>query len=305
MAGSETLDLTKTVDEKSSEQILRDFFIEGHPYATWYYKQKALAYVIKNCDKLKEELEFHSISKTGKEYIADEIVIRALKFEMFFSTFHITEALFSLILAFHLNPREPWLSLINYKTHDLNNFIKDIAESKMSLSDPELFSIMFGFADITYFKQNKDKDILGSFEFIKEFLSKLAKEYCKWKYHYNKYKHGVALMSAKAEVSIDNSQINEQITYQGDAMVSLENRNGEIYRITEPIDFEKNFRISETVYYMIQNIISIRRQVLQNEVSIKINKFGDTSIDEIFKDHLVLQGRKFKINEKLTLPNGV
>lgn len=282
-----------------SDDNLREFFLNNYQYSSWLHKFNILTYAIDNIEKLK--IEFKELTSEGTKPTNLGLVKRSLKYELYFTSFHITEALFSLVYAYLNYPKNPWLILTVYTSEELNDFIGKIRYKKVVLSKNEIAFIFFLITDLDKFLLER-KDIIPeeiekikmSINFIGEYLPRLAREYLENKDGYNSYKHGLRVMSGKSFVNVTEEKSGKSIlSLRGDAIVFLERQRCEgkdcfkVRTTTKSFSYERASKIFHINYRLIQNIVYIRKQVMNSKKDdkekIALNLFLKEKANDIFK----------------------
>lgn len=273
------------------QKLLYDTFIHSYDYKSWFNKLKLLDLVIKKPNKFISEIGDKELKEFDKKGF-----IKTLKSEIFFTQYHISEALFALISSFIKDKENPWIRLTKYNTSELIDVIKKIKDKKIVLSDQTIAALFYQGMTKEALKSEK---VIKSIKFIKSFLDALAEEYLNH-YSYNAYKHGQRLMSGKSTIKL-NKKHEDLWEKTSDSHIMLkdnfirhdEKENVSYYGITfisESFDYKRSFRISSCAIGLIRNIFETRKNFQKSKESssdkplkLKIWLYHRENLKDIFK----------------------
>jgi len=273
-----------------TEKFLYKFFIDFYNYNYWTYKARILQLIIENNEPFEILFKDEVLSKHPKDN-----VINSLKFEVYFTLFHSTEALFALIFGLMFNKKNLWFWISEYKFEEINKLINQVSENGIESfakgREKDLLGYLF-FALVPKDHEDNEK-IEKSMQFINDYLKRLAKEYSD-KGDYNSYKHGLRALNINASVRMQEQDTGKPIfesstdatVYLGKERVKIDNvEMDKIVLLTKALDYKKAINIIGVNIALIHNIIEARRATLKKKQStqIKFLLFHDRSVADIFK----------------------
>lgn len=278
------------IADKARED-LNEFFIQFYDYNSWFYKLKLLDLCLKKPNKFISQIGDKELKKSDKKKF-----IRTLKSEIFFTQFHLSEALFGLMYSFIRDETNPWIILTVYKSEELNNFVQKIKDKKLQLTDDLIFYLFyFGIID----KEKEREDIKKSIKFIRDFIIALSNEFTNHD-AYNSYKHGFRVMNLKSSFSLSKEQ-KAFFSITGDAHTFLKKefifhnpkiRTSffKISEVSESFDYRRSLRISINILRLITNIVKSRQNFMKYKKArktepekMKIGIYKKSDVKEIFK----------------------
>ena len=121
--------------------------------------------------KIKDEIDIvQPISVDKFEPIKEETILRALRFELYLTTLHMTEALFGWIHSIEKNPKYPVINLTTYKVGDLKNIANEIVTGKRVFTKEGIARIVYGLTKL----QASMKCFCVTLSFLFEILMRAA-----------------------------------------------------------------------------------------------------------------------------------
>lgn len=279
------------INEKYLKKLSKNF-VESYPYASWLYKIEILNRILDNWDKYENDFLFKDI--ITKKPIESDSIKRTIKSEIYFTFFHITEALFALIYSSHVKNSQPILvSLNTYESKKLNKFIRKIGEEVLNFTDSELLSMFFALNEKALDIEGEHGNaIRETIKFLKEYLPKLATEYLKSKPIYNSYKHGLRIVQGDMKINAVSNESNEIIqTLNNDIHIYLKFKKiksegdkefFKILQISRSFDYKRALTLSKINYRIIQNTFFSRRQINNKQDKIAFIPINDIQINKLF-----------------------
>lgn len=284
---------------KESIEQINEFFTKQYDYKQWFFRLKTYDLLLGDSN-----LE-RFVNESNDDELKNEDLDRyklALKSEIVFNFFHMTEALFSLMYACRRSP-VPWIEMKSTRFKELCKYVnEEIVSGKISDED-----IRFLFYNGVIGEEAKKEIVVKSIQFINEFLKRTGELFLEYGEIYNEYKHGLRLMTARSYISMTPEDMPDPkpiLQLQGDAHIFLTTKlvkkegNDEIHQIqqnTVTFDYKRYLRLSIYIYRLISDLFNTRRQKekLKPGEPIEVGTFASEDLKEIFRED---PGSKFKFS---------
>lgn len=245
-----------SLSEEAYERLNNDFF-ENYQHEYWFYKLKTLDYCIENLEEVKESIG-------GNEIIdyQTSAMRQSLKADVVLQFYHISEALFSLMVAVD-DSAAPWLEMKYIGVRDIADFIRDVIQED-ELGEDELKNWFYHRAS----EENEGyEEIRRSLEFIEEYLPWMGRMFLDNDV-YNEYKHGLRLYSGYTQMRMVNDD-ERQTVAEGKSLLYLDQElvekdgSEEFWQLSMAIksyDYDLYLKTGLINYHLIRNLI-VARQV--------------------------------------------
>jgi len=276
--------------EISDEQLaqINDHFTHLYDYNHWFFRVKTLDIILDNPEKFIKECGDEELKK---ENIEDYKL--SLKTELYYTFFHMTEALFSLMICARTS-KLPWLSMKLIKFKEICDNIRDtILQDKLTDED-----IRFLFFNGVINKEAERKDVKDSIRFIKEYLKRMGKLFLDSKM-YMEYKHGLRLITSNSFFNLIPETGNNRksiLSRKGTAHTYLDyelirkkgkDEKYKVELVTQSFDYKLYLRLAIINLQLIKNLFETRRQKLKSKLGGKmlVGMFDKHDLNEIFKEN--------------------
>lgn len=272
---------------KRGSDDLNSFFTRMYAYKSWLYRLTIFEDILDNTEDFFKRVDSDVIDPEERNTF-----ILSVKGEIYFTFFHITEALFSMIFACH-HAQVPWIQMKGLRYRVLCDFVRDQIVAKQ-FTDEQLRYVFF---NGVIGDEAKKPEIIRSIEFLREYLAKMGELFLDNK-AYGEYKHGLRVMTTQSRFQISPENVPNPkpiLGREGTAVVYLDTKriekNGkdevhQVKQITKSFDYQLYLRLGQINVDLLSNIFETRRQKEKlkpgDKMSIKV--FKDCDLKEIFKE---------------------
>jgi|GEM_PF-5954190 len=269
--------------KKGTNWDLNQFLLETYAYAHWYFKLRSIEYLIDNYDKIKSDLNFMDWVNEEKVQTEPEKVLRSLKAEVFFTTFHIMESLFALLYVIKKHPTNLAQGLVSYKNIELEKFVSEIASGNIFSTDNELYDVIYlGLKPKDLANTDTDFNFDIAIQNVKLILQSAAIRYRDLDV-YNAYKHGLRISPGTIEFEI-TKEGQKIIRDKSQGILSLikDKKTGLAVKLYLS-DYGEEKELAKAIYNTIRFIILLRKGLISKPgQKISIPRIDKLEVDEIF-----------------------
>jgi hypothetical protein len=249
--------------------LQREFYKTYDP-DYWLYK----IMLLKNSHDNFEDIK-NTLVKNTEDFV-DQDFKRVIRTELHFLYFQMMETLFEIIFAvYEKDNRDLWLSLTfsdyreNYKRiSDLNDYSDIFTQKRKDEKEISVLQWIFYFDFKPEFNTDDWNKTLTN---IKKLLLIFARDFTD-RGEYNAYKHSLRFYNSPFSMAIGICGGNpiQSLGSSEDCITFLEEHKkknkdgqviptGEILRTQKPFDFERDYSLCLTIFYMIKSIVHTRK----------------------------------------------
>lgn len=267
----------KFIGSHSAKELNRLFY-ERFEENYWLNKADALINIIENFDDIKNMLGENWKIETPKEKFLVNLYA-----EIYFTSFHMAEATFALLLApFQGNPH--WIYMVTYNSirESVNKYINGEIEeltSEKCTTKKELVehSVYFGFSP----EDEKEKDDWNkNINNIVWMLDRIGEKYVRAtgyrKGEYNSYKHGLRIETNIQSLSVHENGHPEKSNWiappkEAIAYLEIEEKEadgekvGVLYEITKQFSYKEAYNYILFMTFLLKNVKNTRIAVLSGK----------------------------------------
>lgn len=289
------------LSQASIEEINAEF-VQSYDHKHWWYKLKTYNTLINHTEEFVENYGDEFQDEPLEEYRL------SLKSEVIFTYYHISEALFSLIIC--RNAAIPWIYMKHLRFSEICDFVRDnLLDGASKRNVAATFYPQIGEEEW----KDENGQLFESVSFIQEYLRRMGAVFLENDV-YSEYKHGLRLIAAESgfQIGLESEKTDETIARHGSTHIYLqENENhrdgNDVYydlkRVVKSFDYELYYRLCLVNYHLVDQLFRVSRQQQDTEDNVmRIRLFDEVKVDAVFEEDVhgkFTLKRKYASGEKM------